>query len=105
MIFRRCVCGLRRSCLQTLTSWPRWSIERSAAFTIGDRDNAVMRGQSVRLAGAAALGEQLQFGTEHVAFRNLQDLALGVAVLAALDIQRRVWCSLHGVSQVPKSIS
>src|SRR3954468_17192145 len=54
-----------------------------------ERDVAVPRGQLARPSGAAALGEHLELGPEHVALRNGQHLALGVAVLAALDVERR----------------
>src|SRR5437667_3418087 len=52
------------------------------------RDIAVVRGKLVRLAGAAALGKHLELGAEHVAFRDRELLAPGVAVLAALDVKR-----------------
>src|SRR5262245_60938760 len=53
------------------------------------RDIAVVGAELVRLAAAAALREQVELGAEHVALRHLELLALGVAVLAALDVERR----------------
>src|SRR5712691_6662058 len=53
-----------------------------------DRDIAVAGAELARLAAAAALREQVELGAEHVALRHRQRLALGVAVLAALDIER-----------------
>src|SRR2546425_1448482 len=53
------------------------------------RDIAVPGAELVRSAGTAAVGEHLELGAEHVAFRDRQRLALGVAVLAALDVERR----------------
>src|SRR5262245_30256012 len=55
----------------------------------GQRDIAAVGAQLVALAALAALREQVELGAKHVALRNFQLLALGVAVLAALDIERR----------------
>ena len=56
---------------------------------------------SLGFAGAAALGEHLELVAEHVAFRDLQLLALAVAVLAALDVERRGL--VHLVRRVPRA--
>src|SRR5712691_12431709 len=53
-----------------------------------DRDIAVAGAELARLAAAAALREEVELGAEHVALRHRQRLALAVAVLAALDIER-----------------
>src|SRR5712691_5539183 len=64
-----------------------------------ERDIAVVGAELVALAAAAALREQVELGAEHVALRNFQLFPLGVAVLAALDIKRRV--SVQLLRRVP----
>src|SRR5215471_12570537 len=54
-----------------------------------DRDVAVARIEQVGAAADTTVGEHLQLGAEHVAFRHPQFLAPTVAVLAALDVERR----------------
>src|SRR5690242_1254463 len=61
-----------------------------------DRDVAVARIEQVGATADAALGKHLQLGAEHVALRHLQFLAPTVAVLAALDIERRGQVELVG---------
>src|SRR6266508_1047818 len=53
------------------------------------RDIAVPGAELVRSAGAAALREHVELGAEHVALGDGQLLAPAIAVLAALDIERR----------------
>src|SRR6185503_18215814 len=53
-----------------------------------DGDVVIMRGQLVRFAASAASREHFQLGAEHVAFRQRDVLALGPAILAALDVER-----------------
>src|SRR5262245_17173857 len=54
-----------------------------------ERHIAVVGAELVALTALAALREQVELGAEHVALGDFQLLALGVAVLAALDIERR----------------
>src|SRR5262245_1348578 len=61
-----------------------------------ERDVAVVGAELVTLAALAALREQVELGAEHVALRDLQLLALGVAVLAALDIESGTLVQLLG---------
>ena len=58
-----------------------------------------MRRQLIRLSGQAALGEHFQLGAEHVALRKLERLALGPAVLAALDVKDG--CRVQQVRRIP----
>ena len=52
------------------------------------------RAQLVTLAAATTRGEQVELGPEHVALRHFQLFPLGIAVLAALDIERRALVQL-----------
>src|SRR5262249_29079031 len=56
-----------------------------------DSDIAVTRIQLVLFARAAALGEHIEFGAEHIACGNLQFLPARVAAFAALDEKRRAF--------------
>src|SRR5262249_32887527 len=58
------------------------------------RGVAVLGRELVLAAAAAARGEELELGAEHVAFRHGELGALGVTVLAALDVERRAFVQL-----------
>src|SRR6478609_93444 len=60
----------------------------------GKRDIAIVGAQLVTLAAATTRGEQIELGPEHVALRHSQLFPLGIAVLAALDIERRALVQL-----------
>src|ERR1700724_1832793 len=62
----------------------------------GDRNIAVAGAELVALRAAAALRKHVELGEEHVAFRYRELLALGIAVPAALNVERRRLMQLVG---------
>src|SRR5437764_10171185 len=52
-------------------------------------DISVARGQLVRFSSAAALGEHVELGSEHVTFRNADLLSLRITIPAALNVEGR----------------